>query len=96
LIAELRKRVPLGGMPCAFDELHDTDALAAADIGVGEHEIRQPECQAVHSIGILPHAASAAARSRGASMVRQDAPRRPRCALIRAAISSSPASAVAT
>ena len=39
---------------------------------------------------------SAAARSRGASMVRHCGPRRARCAAMRSAISASPASAVAT
>ena len=67
------------------------------DIRFGKHEVRQPQRQAIDQHRHRRRKPQAPPRdARGASMVRQFAPRRSRCALMRAAISSSPASAVAT
>jgi hypothetical protein len=63
---------------------------ASASIRFDSHSVKQST-----SAGALPHAVSAPARSRGASTVRHGAVRRARCASMRAAISSSPAVAVA-
>ena len=65
------------------------------DIGVGQHQVRKPQRQAIDQYRHR-RICSAAARSRGASMVCHCGPRRARWVAMRAAISASPASAVAT
>src|SRR5215467_288086 len=64
---------------------------APPSIRFESHSVRQST-----NTGASQAACSEPARSRGASMVRHDAPRRARCTAMRSVISASPGSAVAT
>ena len=81
--------------PAASRNAAASAATSSSTFASGQHQIRQPQGQAVDQQRALrraPRRRSTAASLSGSSTVRQNGPRRARWAAMRAAISASPAS----